>query len=93
MRERVRHLEGLVKGVIGDVDVEGKREEGQGRGESRGNVVVDERVGESTYVGATHWAAILEDVCFSLSLSCPFAGGSFFRFGMDGLMNDARSRK
>lgn len=70
MRDRVRHLEGLVKGAIVNGNMSGVSGHGQGKGEeeSRGRVVINEREGENTYVGATHWAAILEDVCFLPSL-------------------------
>jgi hypothetical protein len=53
MRDRVRHLEGLVKGALAAVPSEEE-------GEASGQVLTNSE--ESRYVGATHWAAILEDV-------------------------------
>lgn len=58
MRDRVKHLETLVKDVLAPNSGEAKGNKEQGSG------VVVMKEGESRYVGATHWAAILEDVCY-----------------------------
>ncbi|TVY34249.1 Fusarisetin A cluster transcription factor [Lachnellula subtilissima] len=54
MRDRVRHLEGLVKGALAAVPLS------ENEGEASGQVLTDSD--ESRYVGSTHWAAILEDI-------------------------------
>ncbi|TVY14500.1 Fusarisetin A cluster transcription factor fsa6 [Lachnellula arida] len=54
MRDRVRHLEGLVKGALAAAPPS------ENEGEASGQVLTNSD--ESRYVGSTHWTAILEDI-------------------------------
>jgi hypothetical protein len=68
MQNRLKHLETLVKDVMAAQSPAAKRAIPSVSGPASGQVV--QGMNEVTYVGATHWAAILDDVCFPLLIWC-----------------------
>ncbi len=64
MQNRLKHLETLVKDVMAAHSPAAKLTIPSVSDPASGQVV--QGMSKVTHVGATHWAAILDDVCFSL---------------------------